>query len=1064
MSSDNSNINTPDNSSDNSIDSETFYTPIAAVHPLNMADINTDVDNDDVSNNPVNTQMTLEALAQIVISGFAEFRDANANLKLESKKNDERLNKMAEKLDSLDLNMKLRSGLDNLTDVDVDVVKNINYQPTGEEILPSLLGEAFNVLIGEIKPYSNGLIIHSVSGDALTEETIHLVLVITNRTLESNVTSNTMMKDDIIRITSYSAEEANDSKSLALGDDPNIMEEFGLKIENPDDPDQPHHILQVVRIASFFTLYRSTEAKIDLMNKEIKALKSNQVAFNSSVLQAKTNEFFTAKHPIKQDRRSSLLPKELAQEEGKAKANQKRRNSNADLIVFPTKDGQVFDTTNDADKDPEEEDVIEKLLKARDNFRSTRGQTRELSRVALVAITKAIEEVHDKSSLLMANGNDIPPVIMLKIQDKIKNVKYDDGSKISQTDIKFIYNGYIFGNNNATSNAKASNNTFTIKHPPDKEIIDSLKKKINGGDITIAMGSHYNKIADLMKVLNLYKNYDLNVSQVILDPTLKSLIAKNEQREDAKGMRILKKMGVENTLNLSSLRGLMNNTDNSNQVDLLSFEDIIDMWLYAIQPKSKDEFLNHLFDALIYNRGKEMLPPNIHLDSVLYYKHIHNRLVNHIHDFITLFKLLTTYCNPDFMPPTVQAAPTVSSTVLVEGKRPPLLDLLSVFIKSFPTDGYLIKTWHNIDDTLKQQLRNNSKDIIECMEELAKVCQEDLTTSEHANKLNTKIQGSSKSAEVFYASQAAKYSSTTTSNGQSFVPLPRPANTSVGNRPPQATFGQYGKGPISRYFPKATTTPMPTQSLKAYQNEISDHPYYGTINSNAYYDEFDPYHDRREAAQSYLDQLDSVNRYDTSNPLHHMAYSNQSVFDNADPDTLLHAVNVVTASRYPAFDKNQAPQSHSKQNAPCFNFFDKGCTNPNCNYSHDRNLYNKHLEKQLADSKAILSRSQPHHVSHIAPSVQPTSDIETGRDGRDGGEGEQGDVTTTELDTGQLSDNTNSLPTPMDINERMNIFHARFAAMDNDEQLAVLNHVRHLQQHQASQLMYQQGYVQGRRL
>jgi hypothetical protein len=205
--------------------------------------------------------------------------------------------------------------------------------------------------------------------------------------------------------------------------------------------------------------------KIFSPEKEIKALKANQIAFNSSALQAQTNEILTAKHPIKQDRRSSLLPKELAQEEGKAKANQKRRNS--DLIVFPTKDGQVFDTTNDADKDPEEEDVYEKLLKARDNFRSTRGQTRELSRGALIAITKAIEEVHDKSSVLMANGNDIPPVIMLKIQDKIKNVKYDDGSKISQTDIKFIYNGYIFGNNNATSNAKASNNTFVIKHPPD---------------------------------------------------------------------------------------------------------------------------------------------------------------------------------------------------------------------------------------------------------------------------------------------------------------------------------------------------------------------------------------------------------------------------------------------------------------------------------------------------------------------------------------------------------------------------------------------------------------------
>jgi hypothetical protein len=111
MSSDNSNINTPDNSSDNSIDSETFYTPIAAIHPLNMADINADVDNDDVSNNPVNTPMTLESLAQIVINGFAEFREANANLKLESKKNDERLKEVREQLSVLDPNSELDMGL-----------------------------------------------------------------------------------------------------------------------------------------------------------------------------------------------------------------------------------------------------------------------------------------------------------------------------------------------------------------------------------------------------------------------------------------------------------------------------------------------------------------------------------------------------------------------------------------------------------------------------------------------------------------------------------------------------------------------------------------------------------------------------------------------------------------------------------------------------------------------------------------------------------------------------------------------------------------------------------------
>jgi hypothetical protein len=108
------------------------------------------------------------------------------------------------------------------------------------------------------------------------------------------------------------------------------------------------------------------------------------------------------------------------------------------------------------------------------------------------------------------------------------------------------------------------------------------------------------------------------------------------------------------------------------------------------------------------------------------------------------------------------------------------LDLLSVFIKSFPTDGYLIKIWHNnIDDSFKQQLRNNSKDIIECMEALAKVSQEDLTTSENANKLNTKIQGSSKSAEVFYANQAAKYSGTTTSTNLSYIPIFRRTSQSL---------------------------------------------------------------------------------------------------------------------------------------------------------------------------------------------------------------------------------------------------------------------------------------------
>jgi len=1065
MSNNNSNINTPDNSSENSIDSETFYTPIAAVHPLNMADINTDVDNDDVSTNPI-IPMTMESLAQIMLNGFAELRESNAILKLESDRNDESLNKMAEKLDTLDLNMKHRSGLDNLTDVDADVVKNINYQPIGE-ILPPLLGEAFNALIVEIKPYSNGLIIHSLSGDAVTDDTIHLALVITNRTLDTNVTDTVMMKGDVIRITSYSAEEANDAKSLALDDDPNIMKEFGLKVDAVTDDPNESYILQVIRIASFFLLHRSTEAKIDLINKEIKVLKANQVASKSSSLQVQTNEFLKANHPVNENRRSSLLTQDVLKDHGEAKAKEKasqRRNSNSNLILFPTRDGKVLDAIDNDNKDPEEEDVLAKLKTARDKLKGNRGQTMELSRDALIAITKAIEEVHPKAPITMTSGNNIPPWLMQEIQENIKHIKYNEGSKITQVDIKFIYNAWIFGNNNSTSNTKVGNNAIIIKHPPSDEMIAGLQRKFPI-EITLAMGSHYNKIADLTKVLNLYKNYDIHVTQVIQDPTLKKLIAKNEQRLDTKGERILWKMGIQNNHNLSSLRGLVNNIDSSNHIDMLSFEDIIDMWLYSIQPKSKEEFLNHLFDALIYNRGQEVLSSNTHLDSVLYYKHIHNRLVSHIHDFVTLFKLVTTYCNPDYMPPTVQAAPTVSSTVHVEGKRPPLLDLLSVFIKSFPTDGYLIKIWHNnIDDSFKQQLRNNSKDIIECMEALAKVSQEDLTTSENANKLNTKIQGSSKSAEVFYANQAAKYSGTTTSNGQSFVPLPRPTNTSVSNRAPQAQSGPYGKptytNPISRYFPKASPTPTPTQSLKAYYNDVSHHPYYGTVNSNEYYDEYDPHYDSRDAARYYLDQVDSVNRYDTSNPLHHMAYSNPSVFDNANPDTLLDAINMVTSSRYPAFDKNQAVQHQSKHKAPCFNFFDKGCNNSNCNYSHDRNVYNQHLEKQLADSKTILSRSQPHSVSHIAPSVLLTSDIETGRHGRDGGEGEQGDVVTTELDTGQLSDTNNSLPT--DINEKMNIFHARYASMDNEEQLEVLNHVRHMQQHQASQLMYQQGYVHGR--
>lgn len=1046
MSDTDSSNHTPDNSSDSE---EDFYTPI---HPI-MADTNiSNTDDENEVNNPVSTTngpMTLEGLAQLINSRFAAV-EAIID-KTDKKTEDTKLSLEAFQEEIFKKSL-INEGLRDFNINDEAAVNSIKYQEVKDDVLLEKLDYPFKAKIVSITERGEILIIKAAFGIPNRESDMEKIdLVITKKTLATNVGTTTLMEGDVINIKSYMAEKSDDPVALSL--DPDFDYSSILKVY----PGGTSDYFKVIRILSFTRLFRSSEAQIKVIANDMLAVKRDHIALGSSFKQLQT-EVLLKEIPTQDpaNRRDSMETRKSLLKENEYNNPTKRRNSNFAFIGNEMKEGQIVADGTDA-KDDDEKDVYVILKEERDKKNTVKGHTKKLDLVSVKIITEAISDVHDSHSNTTLNNGKTPPHIHQLVVSRATNngFKYEDGHKTpTQADINFFYSRWIFGESNPTSNVnKIGSNKIVISQPPTQEIIENLRKQFNGdfANLAKASGKDYNRIAALRKMLNLYDKFDIQVSHVLSELMLKNLVAKNEQRTDNKGRSIMQKMNVDSINNILSVQSYME--DENKAIDELSFDDIIDMWLYAIHPKSKEDFLSAMYEALHYNRSVEPLLPNIHLDSVLYFRHIYTRALNHIHDFKTLFQLMMTYLDQAHLPPNVQAPVTsVSSFVPNDQTRPKLLDLLSAFIKSSPIDAYFVQLWNTMDDTFKQDVRTNKKPFLEFLQEFGKMVQQDLDTSESTLKLHDKIKGTEKSAETFYANRLAKYASTSTKS-PSYTSLPRPTHTTsipFTQAKPSTT------GPINKYFSKVPSNAS-TQSLRSYQPEYMYHPQHGVVYRDDNYNEYNDDYERREIARGYVDTIDEVNRYDVNDSLYHMAYPNQNPFDNADPNILVQAINMVTSSRYPALDKHQSQQNPK---GPCFNFFEspKGCPKSNCQYSHDRGEYNKFLEKKLEQSKALLQRNQS--ASHISTVVPTTVDIETG--GGEGG-GEQGGTSSTELDTGQHSAQVNTFaPSMLDDREKVNFFHASYANMDNEEQLHVLQHVKDMQQHKASNMMYQQGFVNGR--
>ena len=1046
MSDTDSSNHTPDNSSDSE---EDFYTPI---HPI-MADLNTsNTDDENEVNNPVSTTngpMTIEDLAQLIGSQYAALMAIID--KTDKKTEDTKLTLEAFE-DTMFKKLLAEEGLSDFDFNDQAAVNDIKYQEVLDHVVFEERDNAFRVKVNSITEQGKVLIIKAAFGMPNRESAMEQMdLLITKQTLSTNVGTTTLMEGDVINIKLYTAEKSHDAALLSL--DPDVDYSSILKVYSGGTFDY----YKVIRILSFTRLFRSNEAQMKFIANELLAVKRDHVALGSSIKQLQT-EVRLKEIPTQDpaNRRDSMETRKSLLEENERSNSTKRRNSNFAFITNEMKEGQIVSDSTDA-KDNDDKDVYVILKEERDKKNTVKGHTKKLDLVSVKIITEAISEVHDSYPNTTLNNGKTPPYIhQLVVSRAMSNgFKYEDGHKIpTQADINFFYSKWIFGESTSISNVnKIGSNKIVISQPPTQEIIEKLRTQFNGdfANLSKASGKDYNRIAALKKMLNHYEQFEIPVSQVLSELMLKNLVAKNEQRTDNKGRSIMQKMNVDSINNILSVQSYME--DENKAIDELSFDDIIDMWLYAIHPKSKEDFLSAMYEALHYNRSVEPLLPNIHLDSVLYFRHIYTRALYHIHDFKTLFKLMTTYLDPANLPPNVQAPVTsVSSFVQNDQTRPKLLDLLSAFIKSSPIDAYFVQLWNTMDDTFKQDVRTNKKPFLEFLQEWGKTIQQDLDTSESTLKLHDKIKGTEKSAETFYANRLAKYASNSTKS-PSYTSLPRPTHTTsipFTQAKPSTT------GPINKYFSKVPST-AGTQSLRSYQPEYMYHPQHGVVYRDDNYNEYNDDYERREIARGYVDTIDEVNRYDVNDSLYHMAYPNQNPFDNADPDILVQAINMVTSSRYPALDKHQSQQNPK---GPCFNFFEspKGCPKSNCQYSHDRGEYNKFLEKKLEQSKALLQRNQS--ASHISTVVPTTVDIETG-----GGErgGEQGGTSSTGLDTGQHSAQVNTFaPSMLDDREKVNFFHASYANMDNEEQLHVLQHVRDMQQHKASNMMYQQGFVNGR--
>ena len=1061
-------FNTPTTSS-SSIDSEEFTTPLTIMENKDNDDVNiTDVP--EPVSDPT-ARMTLEDLAQLMVNGFA---DVNAKI--------DRLNRSTEddkeitdsRIDNLILaNRQLNDdvkviqvrqlmmdGYVHLVDNKVEEIKNINYQSNQYEALVEHDDITITGKVMFTNEYTGGLLIAL----AISERDA-VVANITTKNLLTNIHATDIKLNDIIRINKFMAERAKTLDELGLSNEmfgPDFNPEMYLSQEtNTADDDVREY--KLIRILSFKQEFRSAEEAIKVIGQNVKNLTRDLTALKSSVKQIMDDKTETTINALDKDRRSSVQTRVSLVEENKDKGFKAKRTTMLNqLIQNQMVNGEVVATKDiSKDDDSEEEDNPFKVLQAlRDrqhqlligNSKTRTGLSNSLDIATIEQITSRIFEEHSKFKGEVSKTN-IPPGLIQVIskalnEDKIYYPK--STNKITLADIKFFYNAWMFGDKpTSIGNSGIPNNTLVIKHPMSQESINQLRAFF---PVTLAISNpkNLNSIVAFIRHLQTLKNVEVSVIQVVPDEALRALIAKNESRKDPKGKVILEKCGI--ITSKTHFHTFMSTGINSNPItnaaNSLTFDDILDMWIYSIQITSKDSFANILFQALQYNRSQEHFREGLYLESVLYYKEIYERLNKHVYDFSALFKVLMTYVDPNFVPPTVIQVPSIQTDNVHPNAKVVLLDLLSVFIKSFTIPNYLIRVYQDMDDQFKTDIRSCSKDIIDVLNEFTKKSLEHLQVSEKALLMTRTLANASDSAAQFFATHrgtTSKIATAPTANPVTRPPYVKPSTNAIAPATSQK---------ITSYFPSSK------QSLRYMHGPMSHAPISGSRHEAEYDSEgwYGPDPFVISTAQDYIMNT-TPSIYDVNDPFHSQNYSQTTseIARTVDPNHLAYVMHLSNLKPFTAFEKNK-----TQNKGPCFNYFsDKGCHLKECQFSHLPQDMVKYYDNKI---KEVQQKMSTHKLSVI----QNSQDIDhlsisnsLNVDGREKGEEGQGDVAVNEIDTGQQQQQLPTTDTQHQAADHADLYKF-FDKLSNEQQAQILNHVKHDLERRAGSTMYQQGFVAGR--
>jgi len=1059
-------FNTPTTRS-SSIDSEEFTTPFTIME--NNVDDDNIPDVPETVNDPT-APMTLEDLAQLMANGFANVNaridSLNRSTEIDKEITDRRIdnlilanNQLNDDIKVIQVRQLMTDGYVHLTDNKVEEIKNINYQSNQDEALIEHDDITITGKVMFINEYTEGLLIALTIADKDA-----VVANITTKNLLTNVHATDIKLNDIIKITKFMAERAKTLDELGLSNEmfgPDFNPEMYLSQEtNTDDDDVREY--KLIRILSFKQIFRSAEEAIKVIGQSVKNLTRDFTALKSSVKQIMDDKTDTTINALDKDRRSSVQTRVSLVEENKDKGFKAKRTTMLNgLIQNQMVNGEVVSNKDTPkDDDSEEEDNPYKVLqvlreKKHQSLIGTKTRTgfsNSLDVATIEQITSKIFEEHSKFKGEVSKTN-IPPGLIQMIskalnEDKIYYPK--STNKITIADIKFFYDAWMFGDKTTSvGNSGIPNNTLVIKHPLSQDSINQMKTFFPI-TLTISNPKNLNSIVAFIRHLQTMKDVEVSVIQVVSDEALRALIAKNESRKDPKGKVILEKCGI--ITSKTHFHTFMSTGINSNPItnaaNSLTFDDILDMWIYSIQITSKDSFANILYQALQYNRSQEPFREGLYLDSVLYYKEIYERLNKHLYDFAALFKVLMTYVDPNFVPPTVVQVPSIQTDNINPNAKVVLLDLLSVFIKSFTIPNYLIRVYQDMDDQFKADIRSYNKDIIDVLEEFTKKAHEHLQVSEKALLMTRTLANASDSATQFFAthrgSNTSKIATAPTANQVTRPPYVKPSTNAIAPAASQK---------ITSYFPSNK------QSLRYMHNPMSHAPISGSRHEAEYDSEgwYGPDPLVISTAQDYImNTTPSV--YDVNDPFHSQNYSQtpSDIARTVDPNHLAYVMHLSNIKPFTAFEKNKA-----QNKGPCFNYFsEKGCHLKDCQFSHlpqDMVSYYqtkiKDVQNKMSPQKlSVLQQSQ--EIDHL--SISNSLNV----DGRERGEEGQGDVAVNEIDTGQQQQ---QLPTDT---QHQAADHADlykfFDKLSNDQQAQILNHVKHDLERRAGSTMYQQGFVAGR--